>query len=130
MKTSRFSDGQTMGVLKQAETGVPVPELCREHGISSASFYKWRAKYGGMDASLMAEMKTAVKEQGVSIALACRAFGISEACYRYRPKLGDENAEIADRLLRLTATHRAWGFGLCFLYLRNIAGFGWNHHMA
>lgn len=41
-----------------AETGVPVPELCREHGMSSASFYKWRAKYGGMDASLMAEMKT------------------------------------------------------------------------
>ncbi len=71
--------------------------------------------------------ETAVKEQGVSIALACRAFGISEACYRYRPKLGDENAVIADWLLRLTAAHRAWGFGLCFLYLRNIKGFGWNH---
>jgi len=62
MKTSRFSDGQIMGVLKQAETGVPVPELCREHGMSSASFYKWRAKYGGMDASLMAEMKTVAAE--------------------------------------------------------------------
>ena len=67
--------------------------------------------------------KTAVKEKGVSVALACRTFGISEACYRYRPTLGDENAEIADWLLRLTATHRAWGFGLCFLYLRNIKGF-------
>lgn len=57
MKTSRFSDGQIMAILKQAEGGVPVAELCREHGMSSASFYKWRAKYGGMDASLMAEMK-------------------------------------------------------------------------
>ncbi len=62
MKTSRFSDGQIMGILKRAETGVPVPELCREHGMSSASFYKWRAKYGGMDASLMAEMKTVASE--------------------------------------------------------------------
>ena len=46
-----------MGILKQAESGVPVSELCREHGMISASFYKWRAKFGGMDASLMSEMK-------------------------------------------------------------------------
>jgi putative transposase len=46
-----------MGILKQAESGVPVSELCREHGMSSASFYKWRAKFGGMDASLITEMK-------------------------------------------------------------------------
>ncbi len=57
MKKSRFSDAQILAILKQADSGVPVPELCREHGMSSASFYKWRAKYGGMDASLMAEMK-------------------------------------------------------------------------
>jgi putative transposase len=57
MKKSRFSDSQIMGVLKQAQVGIPVPELCREHGISSATFYKWRAKFGGMDASLMARMK-------------------------------------------------------------------------
>jgi putative transposase len=62
MKKSRFSDGQIMAILKQAESGVPVAELCREHGMSSASFYKWRAKYGGMDASLMAEMKTVAAE--------------------------------------------------------------------
>ena len=43
-----------MGILKQAEGGTPVSELCREHGMSSASFYKWRAKFGGMDASLIA----------------------------------------------------------------------------
>ena len=57
MKKSRFSDSQILAILKQAEHGVPVPELCREHGMSSASFYKWRAKYGGMDASLMARLK-------------------------------------------------------------------------
>jgi putative transposase len=47
MKNGRYSDAQ---ILKQAEGGVPVSELCREHGMSSASFYKWRAKFGGMDA--------------------------------------------------------------------------------
>jgi putative transposase len=57
MKTSRFTDSQIIAILKQAEAGSPVPELCREHGISNATFYKWRAKYGGMDASLMARMK-------------------------------------------------------------------------
>ena len=57
MKKSRFSDARILAILKQAQSGVPVPELCREHGMSSASFYKWRAKYGGMDSSLMAEMK-------------------------------------------------------------------------
>ena len=56
MKNGRFSVAEIMAVLKQAEGGVPVSELCREHGMSSASFYKWRAKSGGMDASLIAEM--------------------------------------------------------------------------
>jgi putative transposase len=51
-----------MAILKQGESGVPVPELCREHGMSSATFYKWRAKYGGMDASLMARMKELEEE--------------------------------------------------------------------
>lgn len=57
MKKSRYSDSQIMAILKQAEAGSPVPELCREHGMSSASFYKWRSKYGGMDASMMARLK-------------------------------------------------------------------------
>jgi len=57
MKKSRYSDSQIIGILKQAEAGAPVSELCREHGMSSASFYKWRTKYGGMDASLMGRMK-------------------------------------------------------------------------
>jgi putative transposase len=57
MKKSRFTDSQNMAVLKQAEAGTPVLDLCREHGISNATFYKWRAKFGGMDVSLMAKMK-------------------------------------------------------------------------
>lgn len=62
MKKSRFTDSQILAILKQAEAGTPVPELCREHGMSSATFYKWRAKYGGMDASLMARMKELEEE--------------------------------------------------------------------
>ena len=57
MKKSRFTDSQILAILKQAESGVPVPNLCREHGMSSASFYKWRAKFGGMDASMMSRLK-------------------------------------------------------------------------
>ena len=57
MKTSRFTDSQIIAILKQAEGGSPVPEPCREHGISNATFYEWRSKFGGMDASLMARMK-------------------------------------------------------------------------
>lgn len=57
MKKSRYSDSQIMAIIKQAEAGTPVPELCREHGMSSASFYKWRSKYGGMDASMMTRLK-------------------------------------------------------------------------
>lgn len=69
----------------------------------------------------------AVVQKSVSIRLACAAFSISETCYRYQAKLSDENVEIADWLIRLTHNQRNWGFGLCFLYLRNVKGFGWNH---
>ena len=58
MKTSRYTEAQILAILRQAEGGVPVAELCREHGMSNASFYKWRARYGGMDASMIAQMKT------------------------------------------------------------------------
>lgn len=62
MKKSRFSDSQILSVLKQAEGGIPVPQLCREHNISSATFYKWRSKYGGMDVPLMARMRELEEE--------------------------------------------------------------------
>ena len=57
MKNGRYSDAQIMGILKQAEVGVPVSELCREHGVSSASFYKWRTKFGGMDTTMISPIK-------------------------------------------------------------------------
>ena len=57
MKRSRYSDSQIINILKQAEAGTPATELCREHGMSDATFYKWRAQFGGMDVSMMARMK-------------------------------------------------------------------------
>ena len=62
MKKSRFTDSQIIAILKQAEAGTPVPEPCREHGISSATFYKWRSKYGGMEASMVSRMKELEEE--------------------------------------------------------------------
>ncbi len=62
MKTSKFSDSQIMAILKQGESGVPVTTLSREHGMSSASYYKWRTKFGGMDASLISRMKELERE--------------------------------------------------------------------
>ncbi len=62
MKKPRYTDSQILAILKEAETGTPVADLCREHGMSSASFYKWRAKFGGMDASLMARLKELEEE--------------------------------------------------------------------
>ena len=69
----------------------------------------------------------AVAEKGVTITLACSAFDISESCYRYQRKLQPENAQIADWLVRITDNNRNWGFGLSFLYLRNVKGYQWNH---
>ncbi len=57
MKKSKYSDSQIMNILKQAESGMPVGAVCREHGMSTMAFYKWRAKYGGMDPSMMSRMK-------------------------------------------------------------------------
>ncbi len=168
MKKSKFLDSQILSILKQHEAGVSVSELACEHEVSTALIYQWRAKYGGMDASLMKEVKDlraenarlkkmyaeerikaelrqealeevvapsrrrgmakhTVSRDGISIRLACITFGISQTCYQYEAKYSSENRQIADWLLRLRQTHKRWGFGLCFLYLRNVKGCGWNH---
>ena len=62
MKKSRFTDSQIMEALKRAEGGIAVPDLCRELGVSTATFYKWRAKYGGMDTSMMSKLKELEEE--------------------------------------------------------------------
>ena len=72
-------------------------------------------------------VKEVVSRGGISVRLACGIFQVSETCYRYQGKKNAENEEIADWPMRLTGKHRHWGFGLCFLYLRNVKGFGWNH---
>lgn len=71
--------------------------------------------------------KWAVHTRGRSIRAGCHLFGISESCYRYEAKLSGENERIADWLVRLTHNQRNWGFGMCYLFLRNVKGFGWNH---
>lgn len=69
----------------------------------------------------------AKRRHGISVRLACVTFSISEVCFRYERRLVDENQEIADWLVKLTTTYRNWGFGLCFLHLRNVKKFMWNH---
>ena len=69
----------------------------------------------------------AVEQYCVAVSMACKTFSISETCYRYQAKLSDENAMIADWLIHLTHKQKNWGFGLCFLFLRNVKGYGWNH---
>jgi putative transposase len=64
--------------------------------------------------------KRAKEEHGISVELACATFSISESCYRYVSKLVDENKEISDWLIKLSNTDRNWGFGMCFLHLRNV----------
>lgn len=71
--------------------------------------------------------KWAVTEKHLSIRLACHTFGISQTCYRYKLLLSNENKRIVYWLFHLITCHKRWGFGLCFLYLRNIKGFVWNH---
>ncbi len=71
--------------------------------------------------------KQAAARHATNTRLVCAAFGISETCYRYQPRLSNENAEIGDWLVRLTHNQKDWGFGLCRDYLRNVKGFDWNH---
>jgi len=71
--------------------------------------------------------KEVVHQRRLTIRVACTVFSISELCYRYESKQNAEKELIADWLMRLTDNHRNWGFGLCYLYLRNVKGYGWNH---
>lgn len=94
-----------------------------EHAGGFAQGSPWKKVAGPSQRREMAE--NAVARRGASIALACRAFGVSETCYRYGPKLRAENEEIADLLTGLTDARKTWGFGLCFLHLRNVKGHPW-----
>lgn len=62
MKPPRYNDAQIVAILKEANDGIAVPELCRKHGMSNATFYKWRAKYGGLDVSTISKLKSLEEE--------------------------------------------------------------------
>ena len=62
MKKSKFTESQIFEMLKQSDAGLPVSDICRSYGVSAASFYKWKAKYGGMDASMMKHMRELEEE--------------------------------------------------------------------
>ena len=64
MRTSKYSEEQIIGFLRQAEAGMPIKEIGRKHGVSDASFYKWRSKYGGMDASEAKRLRELELENG------------------------------------------------------------------
>ena len=84
-------------------------------------------KKSGRPSSRCRMAKEAVSEKKLNIRQACDAFGISQTCYRYEKKLTSENEIISDLLIELTSKNRNWGFGLCFLYIRNVTGLAWNH---
>ena len=146
MKKSKYSDSQILGILKQAESGVPVPEQCREHGISSSTFYKWRSKYGAMYASMMARLKAEIRkeaplrESSKAISAARDGQASDRTAWIERPTglwgvvhhrdllplhaqaLGRErrNRRMVDSP---DAQPAELGLRLCFLYLRNVKGF-------
>ena len=94
---------------------------------SKLSFERRRSKKSGEAISPTRDGPEYDARGGISVRLACEVVGISQTGYRYVCKRRAENDEIADWLMRLTDSHRSWGFGLCYLYLRNVKGYQWNH---
>ncbi|EEW24298.1 integrase core domain-containing protein [Rhodobacter ferrooxidans] len=107
MKPSRHTEAQVIAILRQTEGGVPVAELCREHGMSNASIYKWRAMYGGMDASLITQMKTIEVDFSLPAERVIRSFDrIIEWCGKPGTIRVDNSPEyISEKLMKWAEKH-------------------------
>src|ERR1700683_5257959 len=116
MKKSRYTEEEIIGILKQHEAGVKTAELCREHGISAATFYGWKSKYGGMEVSEAQRWKA--MEDGGDVALvsndfrlsertACKLLGMERSSYRYEPR-PDRNMKLREALVKLARQKRGY----------------------
>jgi hypothetical protein len=120
MKTSRYTEAQIISILRQAEGGVPPHGECSAKpccGTAASMMNQMKAIECGAEREPPAEanvcgLEHAVAQRGASIAVACRAFGVSETCYRYGPKLRAENQESDDLLTGRTDARKTWGCGL------------------
>jgi putative transposase len=122
MRKSKYSEHQIIDVLRRAESGVPVKDLCRELGISSATFYQWRSKFGGMEASDLKRLRDLEEE---SRRQACRCVGLSRSVLDYVPRPRNDGPVI-QVLTDLAERFPRYGFRKLFVLLRR-AGYGWNH---
>jgi putative transposase len=99
MKRSRFSDEQIIAIVKEQEAGMATAEICRRHGISGATFYKWKSKYGGLEVS-EAKRPRSLEDENAKLkrllAEACSLIGVGRRIVRYAPTrlttLGCDNA--------------------------------------
>jgi hypothetical protein len=123
-RDGHIHDGQTQGAGGRER---PVKEDVRRGTAQSRDSERGPNKKVVRPSRRREMARRVVTERGISVRLACEIFTVSETCYRYEAKKNAENEKIADWLLRLTDNHRNWGFGLCYLYLRNVKGFKWNH---
>src|ERR671918_73673 len=109
MRQSKFTETQIVSILKEADAGRPVNEIWRHYGISSATYYKWKAKYGGLEV-----VTHLVTINGLPVQRACRAVGLNRATY-YRPLVdwGRRDAPVIAALTTLVAAKSRWGFWKC-----------------
>lgn len=99
MKRKRFTEEQIIGILKEHEAGIPVAELCRKHGVSDASIYKWKAKFGGLDVSEAKRLKTLEDENGKLKRMLAEAMLDNVALKDLWEKSGDARSQAGSRRL-------------------------------
>lgn len=127
MKSNRFTDEQIITIWKEHEAGTPVSERCRKHGVSDASIYKWKAKFGGMDVSEAKRLKTLedentklkrlLAEAMIDNAAACKAIGFCRMTIRYETRRSDDHS-LRERMKALAHERRRFGYRRLHVLLR------------